>query len=307
MSIGWNRGAGAEPPPTPPPDPDPEAPRFALPPGAWDCHAHVFGPAARFPFAEGRGYTPADAPPEAFLRHLDRLGLERGVVVQANAHGLDNGALLAALAAAPARLRGVAIVPAGTDAAVLRLWHDAGVRGLRFHLFHPERRPDYRRGVGWDAVEALLPAMLDLGWHAQFWIDAAALPFEREGLARLASRLPVVFDHFCEAPAAEGVEGEGFRSLLDLVAGHGAWAKLSAPYRASALGPDYPDMEPLHRALLRAAPERLVWGSDWPHPQVPAERMPNDGRLLNLLGCWIDDPTDRERILVENPSRLYGG
>jgi len=293
--------------PTPGPDPHPEPVSPAPPPGGWDCHAHIFGPSDRFPYAEGRGYTPPDAPPAHFLRHLDALGLERGVVVQANAHGLDNRAMLAALAAAPERLRGVAITPAGTDAAMLREWHRAGVRGLRFHLFHPEHRPNYRRGVGWDAVEALLPTMLELGWHAQFWADARALPAEAARLARLAARLPVVLDHFGESDAREGAEAPGFRALLRLVGEHGAWAKLSAPYRVSLRGPDYPDARPLHEAVLRAAPDRVVWGSDWPHPQIPAERMPNDGRLLNLLLAWTPDPVDRERVLVRNPLRLYGG
>ncbi|MXP65023.1 amidohydrolase [Roseomonas sp. M0104] len=293
--------------PTPGPDPRPEPVSPAPPPGGWDCHAHIFGPSDRFPYAEGRGYTPPDAPPAHFLRHLDALGLARGVVVQANAHGLDNRAMLAALAAAPERLRGVAITPAGTDAATLRGWHEAGVRGLRFHLFHPEHRPDYRRGVGWDAVEALLPTLLELGWHAQFWADARALPAEEERLARLAARLPVVFDHFGESDARQGPEAPGFRALLRLVGEHGAWAKLSAPYRVSLQGPDYADARSLHEAVLRAAPERVVWGSDWPHPQIPAERMPNDGRLLNLLLAWTPDPADRERVLVRNPERLYAG
>jgi len=291
--------------PTPAPDPHPEPVSPAPPPGGWDCHAHIFGPSDQFPYAEGRGYTPPDAPPAHFLRHLDALGLARGVVVQANAHGLDNRAMLAALAAAPERLRGVAITPAGTDAATLRAWHRAGVRGLRFHLFHPEHRPGYRRGVGWDAVEALLPIMLELGWHAQFWADARVLPAEEERLARLAARLPVVFDHFGESDAREGLEAPGFQALLRLVGEHGAWAKLSAPYRVSRRGPDYPDARPLHEAVLCAAPERVVWGSDWPHPQIPAERMPNDGRLLNLLLAWTPDPADRERVLVRNPERLY--
>ncbi|HWX47997.1 MAG TPA: amidohydrolase family protein [Roseomonas sp.] len=293
--------------PTPGPNPHPEPVSPAPPPGGWDCHAHIFGPSDRFPYAEGRGYTPPDAPPAHFLRHLDALGLERGVVVQANAHGLDNRAMLAALAAAPERLRGVAITPAGTDAATLRDWHRAGVRGLRFHLFHPEHRPNYRRGIGWDAVEALLPTMLELGWHAQFWADARALPAEAARLARLAARLPVVLDHFGEADATEGTEAPGFQALLQLVGEHGAWAKLSAPYRVSLRGPDYPDARPLHEAVLRAAPDRVVWGSDWPHPQIPAERMPNDGRLLNLLLAWTPDPVERERVLVRNPLRLYGG
>lgn len=292
--------------PIPGPDPNPEPVSPPPPAGGWDCHAHVFGPADLYPFADGRGYTPPDAPPSHFLRHLDALGLAKGVVVQANAHGFDNRAMLAALEAAPGRLRGVAITPADTDAAVLRDWHRLGVRGLRFHLFHPEHRPGYRRGVGWEAVEALLPVMRELGWHAQFWADARALPGEESRLARLASSVPVVLDHLGETDAAAGMEAPGFQALLRLVRDHGAWAKLSAPYRVSRQGPDYPDARPLYQAVLHAAPDRVVWGSDWPHPQIPVERMPNDGRLLNLLLAWAPDPEERERVLRHNPERLYG-
>jgi predicted TIM-barrel fold metal-dependent hydrolase len=292
--------------PTPAPDPHPEPVTPPPPPGGWDCHAHIFGPAECFPFAEGRGYTPPDAPPSHFLRHLDALGLRHGVVVQANAHGLDNRAMLAALQAAPDRLRGVAITPAGTRADDLRDWHRLGVRGLRFHLFHPGHRPNYRRGVGWDAVDALLPVMRELGWHAQFWADARVLPDEEPRLAALASQVPVVLDHLGETEAARGMNAPGFQSLLRLVRDHGAWAKLSAPYRVSLQGPDYPDAMPLYQAVRNAAPERVVWGSDWPHPQIPEERMPNDGRLLNLLLAWITDPAERERVLIRNPERLYG-
>jgi len=292
--------------PTPAPDPHPEPISPPAPQGGWDCHAHIFGPSTRFPFAEGRGYTPPDAPPAKFLRHLDMLGLRYGVVVQANAHGFDNRAMLAALRAFPERLRGVAITPAGTRPGDLLEWHRAGVRGLRFHLFHPEHRPHYQRGVGWEAVDALLPTMRELGWHAQFWVDARALPAEEARLARLAAQLPVVLDHLGETEAAQGMEAPGFQALLRLLREHGAWAKLSAPYRMSHQGPDYPDAAPLYQAVQRTAPERTVWGSDWPHPQIPEARMPNDGRLLNLLIRWIADPAEQERVLVTNPHRLYG-
>jgi len=288
------------------PDPNPEKVDARAPLGACDCHAHLFGPADRFPYAERRGYTPPDAPLSAFLRHLDALGLDRGVVVQGNAHGYDNRVILDAVERVPGRLRGVCITDESVAPEELRIWHRLGVRGLRFHFFHPDHRPGYRRGVGLDVFRHFEPTMRDLGWHVQVWCDHRILPEMAPTLAEIGRTIPVVLDHLGEARAADGVEHPSFQALLRLVGDGQCWAKVSGAYRASRLFPDYPDTEPLHAALVRANPDRLVWGSDWPHPQVDAAAMPNDGRLLNLLLRWTPDPAIRRKILVENPARLYG-
>jgi predicted TIM-barrel fold metal-dependent hydrolase len=288
------------------PDPDPEAVEAPVPAGACDCHAHLFGPADRFPYAEGRGYTPPDAPLEDFLRHLDRLGLARGVVVQGNAHGYDNRVVLDALERAPARLRGVCITDTAAGPDELRRWDRLGVRGLRFHLFHAEHRPGYRRGVGLETFREFAPTMRALGWHMQVWIDHRILADMAPTLAAIGRDIPVVIDHFGDCRAENGVADPNFQALLRLLGEGACWAKVSGAYRASKRFPDYEDAAPLHRALVAANPDRLVWGSDWPHPQIDAAVMPNDGRLLNLFLRWTPDAATRRKILVDNPARLYG-
>jgi predicted TIM-barrel fold metal-dependent hydrolase len=288
------------------PDPDPEKVEAPIPLGACDCHAHLFGPPERFPYAEGRGYTPPDAPLSSYLRHLDALGLDRGVVVQGNAHGYDNRVILDAVARVPGRLRGVAITDASVAPQELHEWHRLGVRGLRFHFFHPDHRPGYRRGVGLDVFRHFETAMRELGWHMQVWCDHRILLDMAATFAEIGRTMPVVLDHYGEARAAKGVVEPSFQALLRLVGEGACWAKVSGAYRASTRFPDYEDAAPLHEALVAANPDRLVWGSDWPHPQVEAAVMPNDGHLLNLLLRWTPDPVARRKILVDNPARLYG-
>ena len=288
------------------PDPLPEKPVAVLPPGACDCHAHIFGPADCFPYAEGRGYTPPDAPLEDYLTLLDTLGFARAVVVQGNAHGYDNRAILDAVGRAPQRLRGVAITDTPVDATELRRWHGLGIRGLRFHVFHPAHRPNYVRGVGLDVFEIFRPTMQELGWHMQVWCDWRVLPELSPILAEIAATMPVVIDHMGGFDARIGAADPRFQALLRLVGDGTIWVKLSGAYRCSQDFPDYPDARPLHEALIAANPEQLVWGSDWPHPQVDASLMPNDGRLINLFLRWTPDPALREKILVANPARLYG-
>jgi predicted TIM-barrel fold metal-dependent hydrolase len=288
------------------PDPHPEPIRTAIPPGACDCHAHIFGPNTRFPYAEGRGYTPPDAPLEKHLAMLDALGMARGVVVQGNAHGYDNRAILDAVAREPDRLRGVAITDLRVPASELKQWHAQGIRALRFHVFHSEHRPAYVRGVGLDVWEAFKPAMLALGWHAQIWCDWRVLPELREVIRGMARDMPVVIDHMAAIDAGVGPGHPSFQALLELLGEGACWVKVSGAYRCSKQFPDYPDARPLHEALLRANPDQLIWGTDWPHPQVDAAIMPNDGRLLNLFCDWTPSAELRTRILVRNPEKLYG-
>lgn len=279
-------------------------PTFALPAGACDSHAHVFGPYDRFPLAEDRSYTPADHPGDAFITHLDRLGLTRGVLVTASASGTDNGAVLDALMRYPQRLRGVAVTQADVTNAQLDRWHAAGIRGLRVNLFKRDGRAVYRNGAGIEVLEALAPRMAARGWHAQIWIHAPDLVELAPRLLRLG--LPLVIDHMGRMAAARGVDDPGFRMLCRLLSDGSAWTKISGADRNTGTGPPYADIDPFAAALLQANPERIVWGSDWPHINYFDEReMPDDGALLNLLARWLPQEQLRRRVLVDNAAALY--
>jgi len=288
--------------PCPPPR-EPSSPKIALPPGACDTHAHVFGPAARFPYTSDRSYTPPDAPLEKYLAMLDTLGFTRGALVQGSAHGRDNAAMLDALAKNPQRLRGIAVTDATTPVAELRRWHELGIRGLRFNHFFRDGQLYYSGGVGLDAARALAPAMKELGWHIQLWIDVKdlddTLPLMRE------LGLPFCVDHMGRTEAKLGTNDKGFQSLLRLLGQGGCWVKLSGAHRISERPPDYPDARAFLQALVRTNPEQLVWGTDWPHPRMHNE-MPDAGHLIDLFQEWTPDADTRRRILVTNPARLYG-
>lgn len=299
-----NDTASAPPSPIPacPGPVEPSAPKIPLPPNACDCHAHVFGPAARFPYAAERSYTPPDAPLAKYLAMLGTLGFTRGILVQGSAHGADNSAMLDALARHPERLRGVAVAGADIAPATLRQWHAGGVRGLRFNHFFRGGQLHYRGGITLDAARVLAPIMRELGWHAQVWIDVKDLPDTVPILREFA--LPIVIDHMGRTDARAGTDTPGFQSLLRLVGEGGCWVKLSGPHRLSQNAPDYPEARPFHEALVAANPDRLVWGADWPHPRIEGT-MPDAGHLLDLFQAWTPDPAIRRRILVDNPARLY--
>lgn len=271
-----------------------------MPAGAVDCHAHVFGPSARYPYHPERTYTPPDAPLDAY-RHLHHvLGIERGVLVQPSVYGTDNHALADALAALRDQgldYRGVAVVKAGVSDAELDMLAAAGIRGVRLNLL-------FRGGIEWPAVEQLAARLAEQGWHLQCLIDVSRCD-DLEARFR-ALPVPVVVDHMGHAPAGRTLADPGFAALLRLMTEGKAWTKLSGPYRFTAEHrPPYRDVTPIARALIEANPERVVWGSDWPHPHIPVP-MPEDGELLNMLADWAPDAELRRRILVENPERLYG-
>ena len=274
------------------------------PPGAWDSHAHVFGPADKFAYTPGRGYTPPDAPVEKFLALLDHNGCEHGLVVQGNAHGYDNRVVLDAISRYPQRLRGVAITDTRIAPATLREWHKVGMRGLRFHLM--AEKPGYVRGVGLDVFEVFRKTMAELGWVMQIFCDWQVMGEAAPTLREIAREVPVIVDHYGMIDAARGVDEPNFQALLKLVGDGHAYVKVSAPYRISNQYPDYRDARPFHAALLRANPERLMWGTDWPHPSIPADVMPDDGHLLDLFMDWTPDEAARKRILVETPAKLFG-
>ena len=280
----------------------PHPPKLATPADACDTHAHVFGPASSFPYAPDRSYTPPDAPLAKYLAMLDTLGFARGVLVQGSAHGRDNSAMLDALAKHPERLRGVAVLDRSAGRDELRRLDRLGVRGLRFNHFFRGGKLHYGGGVTVDDARVLVGAMAELGWHAQLWVDAKDLP---DIVPLLKSwPVPVVIDHMGRTDARAGIGTPGFQALLRLLGEGGFWVKLSGAHRLSDDWPDYAPARPFHEALVRANPDRLVWGTDWPYPRIDAE-MPNAGHLLDLFNTWTGSEALRRKILVDNPARLY--
>ena len=276
------------------------APKIPTPAGGCDTHFHIFGPVSKFPFAEKRSYTPDDAPLEALIRMLDTLGMARGVVVQGHPYGTDNRVVLDALHREPKRLRAAAIVKPDTGRDELKMMADAGVRALRFH--HMPHGVGFSP-LGMQSFEKLAPVMADLGLHAQFMMDAnaldSALPFFKNW------RLPIVIDHMGNVDGRLGANQPGVQQMCKLLAEGKIWVKVSGAYRVSTQYPDYGDARAIHEALVRANPEQIIWGTDWPHPRLEKD-MPEDGHLLDLFNEWTPDAGLRKKILVDNAARLYG-
>lgn len=278
----------------PPPDRQPKRPALRVPAGACDCHFHVFGPQSRFPFVEPRPLDAEDCPIEELLALQRRLGLERGVLVQTLLYGDDNACLLDALARHPDRLRGVACVGAAVTDADIEALTAQGVVANRF---------SYRRSPEVDGD--LVHRLHEHGWHPQFWFEGEAQILAwRETM--LASPGDFVIDHMGWQPVGRGLDAPGFRTLLECLDTGRCWVKLSGPNRFSAAD-EYPyaDTAEFARRLIERAPARVLWGSDWPHPNW-WKPMPNDADLLDLLLDWAPDPADRQRILVDNPAALFG-
>ncbi|WP_144638312.1 amidohydrolase family protein [Bordetella genomosp. 13] len=267
---------------------------FDIPPGACDTHAHVIGDGVQYPYVDGRSYTPPPAPEDRYLAMLRATGMQRGVLVQVSVHGTDNRYMLEVLRRHPRQLRGVAVVSPEVTDRELETLHAAGVRGTRLNVL-------FGGGVGFDALETLARRIAGLGWHLQFLMDVRQLPELMPRLQRLP--VPCVFDHMGHMPVSEGLDHPGFQALLSGVKHNGWWAKLSGAYRISDQFDTYDDVTPWAQALIEAAPDRMVWGSDWPH--VAISRMPDTGTLRNLLPKWAPDAQQRRRILVDNPQALY--
>ncbi|WP_208949787.1 amidohydrolase family protein [Achromobacter aegrifaciens] len=281
-----------------PPLAAPSRPRHALPPGACDAHCHVFGPADVFPYAEGRSYTPPDAPYQAMAALHSRLGVERAVVVQANCHGSDHRALLDALAQSGGRYRGVALLGADATEAGVRQLHEGGVRAARFNFVpHLGGAPD---PAVFDRVVALIAP---LGWHLCLHLDGAMLPGLLPRLAALP--LPFVVDHMGRLKAGDGLASPAMQALLGLAQVPQAWVKVSGIDRIASGKRPFAEGLPFVRALAEALPDRCLWGMDWPHPNVAGD-MPDDGELVDLFFEACPDAALRQRILVDNPARLYG-
>jgi predicted TIM-barrel fold metal-dependent hydrolase len=286
-------------------------PAFAVPRGACDCHTHVFGPPAQFPFAAARTYTPGEASLEDLLALQSDLHLERVVIVHPSVYGTDNACTADALRRLDGRGRGVAVIADDIAAAELDVLHRAGVRGIRLNLATAGvHDPDIARRRHAAAAARVAP----LNWHVQIYTTLAVISALQTELA--SAPVPLVIDHFGGASAAAGPTQPGFAALLALVAAGKTYVKLSAPYRSSSQRPGYADVAALAAPLIAANPERMLWGSDWPHPggghgrgQSLDEIEPffpeDDGRTLDLLAEWAPDPALRRRILVDNPARLY--
>jgi len=278
------------------PDPNPVTPEYVPPPDACDAHCHVFGPGARFPYAPERRYTPPDAPKEQLAALHRRLGFSRAVLVQASCHGRDNSAMLDAMAASGGRWRGVAMVGEDVTERELRQLHAGGARGVRFNFVrHLGGAPDL--GV----IERVVARIRPLGWHLQVHLDAEDLATYSGFLDRLP--IPFIIDHMGRVAAGQGLQQRPFRELLALLkANEHAWVKVSGADRISSAGKPFRDAIPFAQALIEAAPRRILWGTDYPHPN--AKVMPNDGELVDLFAAFCPEEL-RQTVLVENPTRLY--
>jgi 2-pyrone-4,6-dicarboxylate lactonase len=276
----------------------PRAPRRKAPPGACDSHIHVFGPFGRFPLNDNRSYTPPECPVDQYQQVMAALGLDRVVIVQGSAHGFRLEAAIDAISRLGKRARGIAVTPVDvTDEALDRL-HEAGFRGLRVVT-------NVKGGIGPEQAGNLARRIARLGWHLQFLLNG---PDEMEEIAPLLVSLPVpyVIDSMARFRPEDGPDHPGFRSLLRLLETGNCWVKLNGIERRSHLGPPYADMTPIADALIAVRPDRLVWGTDWPHPMAWDHAMPDDADLLDWTQQWDTDDAIRNAILVDNPVRLYG-
>lgn len=280
----------------------PDAPHHALPAGACDSHAHVFGPYDRYPLAHASSYAPPLAPAALHRTMLGTLGAARGVLVQPAPYGLDASVLLAALAEGAGSLRGVAVADAATSEQQLQALYDGGVRGLRFVEMRTPTGAPYAGSVGVDQLLLMAPAMRRIGLHAELWSPLDGYPGLLPQLS--ATGVRVVLDHMACAKPERGVDDPAFQAVLAALAAGDVWVKL-ALCRVSTQAPDYADARALHDALLAANPGRLLWGSDWPYVRM-GEQSPDAGALLDLFHAWVPDAALRQRILVDNPATLYG-
>lgn len=284
---------------------------FDVPAGACDCHTHIFGDPGQFPLSPGRTYTPETALPDEMAALHKRLSIQRVVIVTPSIYGTDNATTLFGIKARGADARGIAVIDDQTPDSDLDAMGRAGVCGIRLNLATAGVNDAI---VARQKLQAAAKRIEGRKWHIQIYTNTALIVHLQDVVAGLS--VPVVFDHFGGAQAADGLRQPGFPELLALVGSGQAYVKISGAYRASKLAPDYADAAPLAKALIAANPERVVWGTDWPHPNAvtppgkkPTDITPplpiDDGRLLNELALWAPDAAIRKKILVDNPARLY--
>jgi predicted TIM-barrel fold metal-dependent hydrolase len=280
------------------PDPDTKVPAYKPPPLSCDSHCHIFGPGDVYPYAPGRSYTPPDAPLSRFKELQRTLGLERAVLVNASCHGDDNSVILDAIAQSGGRYRGVANVADDVSDFELEQLHDGGIRGIRFNFVqHLGGTPDLR--VFNDLVHRVVP----YGWHVVLHFDAKDLVDFGDMLRKLP--VPFIIDHMGRVPTRDGLGQKPFRILLETARMENCWVKICGAERISAAGPPFHDAVPFAQAILGVAPDRTLWGTDWPHPNI-RKHMPNDGDLVDLIPLFMPDPALQKLVLVDNPGRLYG-
>jgi D-galactarolactone isomerase len=275
-------------------------PKLKAPANACDCHHHIYDP-ARFAMVPTPGRAPPSNGSMSEYRLLQkRIGTTRSVVVQPRNYGVENEVTLDALKQAGGNSRGVAVVRPAISDAELKRFNEAGVRGIRFSIGDPKSRV-----VQPDMIEPLAKRIADMGWHIQFNMEAEQVIELAEVLRRLPT--PMVFDHLGNPPLPAGTDHPSHAIILGLLEKGRTWVKLSGAYSNTKIGPpDYPDATRIAQAFVKAAPERLVWGSDWPHPTMPDDNKPDDALLFDLLTVWVPDEKMRNRILVDNPAALYG-
>lgn len=268
-----------------------------VPAGAVDTHIHLFGPASQYPFHPDSKYVSQDILPDHAIALQDTLGLACSVVVSGGGYGRSYQHLADVLRRFPDRFRGVALLPEQVTREEIAMLDGLGVRGARFVS------PQHGRHFPLLSSADLLSVVVEAGWHVQFYPHRTDLPDFKEQLLSLGT--DIVLDHFAHIPAEGGIDQPAFRCLLDMLDSGRVWVKLSGPMRCTLEEPPYPSVTPLARALVRHAPERMVWGSDWPHVNMAGRTMPNDGDLLDLLRAWAPDEGARRKILVDNPAKLY--
>ena len=279
--------------------PNPSVPDFRLPPGAVDAHCHVFGPGDEFPFAKERKYTPCDAGKDKLWELRDHLGFSRNVIVQATCHGADNSAMADALLHSDGMARGVATVRATITDEELQSLHNAGVRGVRFNFVKrlvnvtPE-----------DQLRSIASRIAPLGWHLVIYFEAADLEEYIDFFTSLPA--PVVFDHMGRPDVTQSVSGAQFRKFVAMMrANDTLWTKVTCPERLSVSGPpDYNDFVPFARHLVQEFPDRVIWGTDWPHPNLKSH-MPDDAHLVDIIPRIAVSTEQQYKLLVKNPLRLY--
>jgi 2-pyrone-4,6-dicarboxylate lactonase len=284
----------------------PSKPRFKLPLGAVDAHCHVFGPGEKFPYAGERKYTPCDASKEQLFALRDHLGFSRNVIVQATCHGADNRAMVDALLHASGKARGVATVRRDVSDAALGALHEAGVRGVRFNFL--KRLVDFTPK---DELTEIAGRIERLGWHVVIYFEAADLPELWDFFTALPTR--VVVDHMGRPDVSKPADGEEFELFIKFMTQHkNVWSKVSCPERLSVSGPfalngeqnAYRDVVPFAKAIVETFPDRVLWGTDWPHPNLKGH-MPDDGLLVDFIPHIAPTEALQRRLLVENPMRLY--
>lgn len=286
--------------------PTPSVPDFVVPAGAVDAHCHIFGPGDKFPYAPERKYTPCDAPKEQLFALRDKLGFTRNVIVQATCHGDDNSALVDALSAANGLARGVATIKRTISDTALQTLHDAGVRGVRFNFV--KRLVDFTPK---EELLAIAQRIAPLGWHVVVYFEAADLPELWDFFTSLPTR--VIVDHMGRPDVSQPPESGDFRHFIRLMREHeNVWCKVSCPERLSHTGPaaingeqhPYQDVIPFARYLVEHFPDRVLWGTDWPHPNL-RDHMPDDGLLVNVIPQIAPTAELQQKLLVTNPMRLY--